>query len=328
MNSCALPILTAQCIWAQADLAILPGPAGWPSRAPKNELLWRLSLLKWLFRLWNASSCFRIKAERATSKAGTKSIKTSKFSTSWGCHQGAISDPDGVPTCLNTVPKTRARADLAILPGPAGAELAFQSTKNGTFVETQPLQEILSPLERKQLLPDQSRKSHFKRLSRHKSSFLVTKSYTVQRPRCVDTPRLQAREVGCGADRVCRPLCRMFPVTWSSVAASPGPPCICLMIALWAEDRSLHSEPKTHGRVEMAFGPPLPEVPNGRLEMPMWGPLAQCQRSEGIGFGFCGTVWMTTNLHGQHIICSVPRRLRRPTKYGFLAQTANGPYFF
>eukprot|EP00661_Eupelagonemidae_sp_cell13_P020540 gene20540-biopygen20609 len=34
--------------------------------------------------------------------AGIKIIKISKFTTFWWCHQGAIYDPDGMPTDLNT----------------------------------------------------------------------------------------------------------------------------------------------------------------------------------------------------------------------------------
>eukprot|EP00661_Eupelagonemidae_sp_cell13_P020494 gene20494-biopygen16118 len=164
-----------------------------------------------------------------------------------------------------------------------------------TFVETRPLQGILPPLERKQLLPGQSRKSHFKRLSLHKSSILrdeeLYRSAATLRI-IVDTPRLQAREVGCGADRekvalwsrshhvswTCCPnghhrrKCGCFPLgAWEpdfwrpndhlwcpGGPASTGPPCMCLIIALWIEIRFLHSESKTHTRAEMAIGPPCP----------------------------------------------------------------------
>eukprot|EP00661_Eupelagonemidae_sp_cell13_P022838 gene22838-biopygen7236 len=52
--------------------------------------------------------------------AGTKLHQNLGFSTFWGCHQGAISDPDGVPTDLNT---SFSGGQMT------GAQLTFQSIK-------------------------------------------------------------------------------------------------------------------------------------------------------------------------------------------------------
>eukprot|EP00661_Eupelagonemidae_sp_cell13_P009422 gene9422-biopygen10728 len=60
--------------------------------------------------------------------------------------------------------------------------------------------------------------------------------------------------------------------------ACPGPPCICLMVALWAEVRFLHAEPKTCASAEMVFGPPFPPAKWRPREADLGSPPAGAPR--------------------------------------------------